>query len=114
MVFEEEKDWKECLNDEDQQVLAEIFEIARKHKCAYCQADDVKVAQLWCALMEMKKEMNEMGRKLSTVQEPFRSIAEMGEKEKRKTIERMVREMIKPEPDQEDATQKLVDSLMKF
>jgi hypothetical protein len=108
------KDWKECLTAEDQAMLAEIFEITKKHKCAYLCADDVKVAQLWCALLEMKKEFNKLKEDCERTQLPFKAIAEIGEVEKRKTIEQLVRELIKPEPDQENATQKLVDSLMKF
>jgi len=114
MIFDKETDWKELLSEEDQQILAEIFEKTKSKKCAYCQADDVKVAQLWCALIEMKKELNESKEMISRVEQPFKAIVEMGEIEKRKTVERLVREMIKPEPDQEEATQKLVNSLMKF
>lgn len=113
-MFEDEKDWKECLAEEDQQVLAGLFEKARRHKCAYCSAEDVKVAQLWCALVEMKKEMDEQAKLVNKAAAPFRAIVEMGEVEKKKTIERLVRDMLRPEPDKEDATRKLVDSLMKF
>jgi hypothetical protein len=107
-------DWKYCLADEDKEVLASIFEAAKRHKCAYCCADDVSTAQLWCALLEMKKEFNQLKEDSEKVQLPFRAIAEIGEIQKRKTIEQLIKQMIKPEPDQEDATQKLVNSLMKF
>ncbi len=114
MIFEEEHDWKECLSEDDQQVLAELFDKAKKYKCAYCQAEDVKVAQLWCALLEVTKELNATKEAAGRLAEPFRAIVEMGEVEKRKAVERLVRDMIKPEPDQEQAAQRLVDSLMKF
>lgn len=108
------KDWKECLSAEDQAVLAEIFETTKKHKCAYVCADDIKVAQLWCALLEMKKEFNQLKENCEKTQMPFKAIAEIGEAEKRKTIEQLIREIVKPEPGQEEATQKLINSLMKF
>lgn len=108
------KDWKECLSAEDQAKLAEIFELTKKHKCSYLCADDVKIAQLWCALLEMKKEFDELKENCEKTQLPFRAIAELGEVEKRKTIEQLVKEIVKPEPEQEQTTQKLVDSLMKF
>jgi hypothetical protein len=114
MIFDNETDWKELLREEDQQVLAELFDKAKDKKCAYCQADDVKVAQLWSAMIELKKELNEQKAMISRVEQPFRAIVEMGEIEKKKTVERLVRELLKPEPDQEEATKKLVDSLMKF
>ena len=114
MIFDEEHDWKECLDEDTQQVLADLFEKTKKYKCAYCQAEDVKVAQLWCALAEVVKELNVTKETTSKLAEPFRAIVEMGEVEKRKTVERLVRDMIKPEPDHEQATQRLVDSLMKF
>jgi len=108
------KDWKECLTAEDQVIVAELLDRVKKHKCAYLCADDVKVAQLWCALLEMKKEFEHMKENCEKTQVPFKAIAEIGEVEKRKTIEQLVKELIKPEPDQEVATQKLVNSLMKF
>ncbi|MEM5853309.1 MAG: hypothetical protein QXG39_03975 [Candidatus Aenigmatarchaeota archaeon] len=109
-----EKDWKECLNQEDREILAQLIEATKKHKCAFMQAEDVKVAQLWCALVEMRKQMAEMEKIVEKVAEPFRAIVQMGEIEKRKTIDRMVREILRPEPYQEEATKRLVDSLMKF
>jgi len=114
MIFDEEQDWKECLGEDAQQILADLFDKTRKYKCAYCQAEDVKVAQLWCALIEVVRELNATKDAASKLAEPFKAIVEMGEIEKRKTVERLVRDMIKPEPDHEEATQRLVDSLMKF
>lgn len=116
MIFgEEEKDWKESLSDEAKETLANMFDQTRKYKYAYSAADDVKVAQVWCALIEMKKELDEIKRNLGIVQEPFKAIIAAGEAEKKKTIERLVTEIIKPtDEDTQEATQKLVESLMKF
>jgi hypothetical protein len=114
MSCDEVKDWKECLTAEDQRILAEIFETTKKHKCSYMCADDVKIAQLWCDLLEMKKENDKLKETVEKVQLPFKAIAEIGEAEKRKTIERLLVEILKPEPEHEEATQKLVNSLMKF
>lgn len=112
---EEEKDWKESLSDEDKETLANMFDQTRKYKHAYSNADDVKIAQLWCALIEMKKELDEVKKTLGVVQEPFKAIIAAGEAEKKKTIERLVSEIIKPtDEDTQEATQKLVESLMKF
>jgi hypothetical protein len=115
MFFEdEEKDWKELLDDKTKQVLAELFDISKRHRGAYSQAEDVKAAQLWCALAEVMKELKETRDVAEKLSEPFRAIVEMGDVEKKRTIERLVRDLVKPEPGQEEATQKLVESLMKF
>ena len=108
------KDWKEYLNESDREVLAGLIEAAEKRKCAFLEADDVKVAQLWCALIEIKQQLDRIEETAHTLASPFKAIVEIGESAKRKAIERVVREVVKPEIGQEEATKKLVDSLMKF
>lgn len=115
MVFDEEQDWKDLLDKDSQQVLAELLDRAKDHKAAYMQAEDVKVAQLWAALVEMKKDMECYEKLIERLTGPFKAIVEVGEIEKRKAIERMVRDLLKPTaPEDEEATKKLVESLMKF
>lgn len=111
----EETDWKDFLTPEAQSVLAELLTSTKRHKGAYMQAEDVKIAQLWCALVELKKRLDDMETVQTQIEEPFRAIVEVGEAEKRKAIERIIREMVRPTDDSsEQATKKLVDSLMKF
>jgi hypothetical protein len=115
MVFEEEQDWKELLAKDAQQVLAELLDRTRDHKAAYMQAEDVKVAQLWTALVEMRKDMACYEKVLEKLAGPFKAIVEVGEAEKRRAIDRLVRDLVKPAaPEEEEATRKLVESLMKF
>jgi len=114
-MAEDNSDWKDFLSPEAQKTLAELLNATKRHKGAYMQAEDVKVAQLWSALVEMKKQLDETQRLQLRAEEPFRAIVEMGDSEKRKAIERVIRDMIRPEDESaEDATHKLVDSLMKF
>ena len=114
-MFEKETDWKEFLSEDSKQVLSEIFEAAKKHRCAYMQASDVKNAQLWSAIIELKKEISGMNELLKKIESPFRAIIAIGEAEKKKAIEKFVSEIIRPEADEEKvATQKLVESLMRF
>ncbi|MEM5836670.1 MAG: hypothetical protein QW451_00330 [Candidatus Aenigmatarchaeota archaeon] len=108
------RDWKELLAEEDKEIIAQLLDVTRKHKGAFMEAEDVKVAQLWCALIEMRKQMIELEKLIGKVAEPFKAIVEIGEIEKRKTIERLVREILKPDTEHEEATKRLVDSLMKF
>jgi len=114
-MFEKETNWKEFLNEDAKNILANIFETTKKHRCAYMQAEDVKHAQLWCALIELKKDVAGMTELLSKIEAPFKAIVAIGEAEKRKAIEKFVTEIVRPEEDEEKkATQKLVESLMKF
>jgi acyl-CoA reductase-like NAD-dependent aldehyde dehydrogenase len=115
MVFEKEQDWKELLAKDAQQILAELLERAKDHKGAYMQAEDVKVAQLWSALVEIKKDIDSLKQVIETLSTPFKAIVEVGEAEKKKAIERIIRDIVKPAaPEEEEATKKLVESLMKF
>ena len=114
-MFENKEDWKEFLCDDAKGTLSDVFETTKKHRGAYMQADDVKNAQLWCAIVELKKQIMVMSEMLRKVEEPFRAIVAIGEAEKRKAIEAFVTEIVKPEEEDEKvATQKLVDSLMRF
>lgn len=114
-MFENEtEDWKCCLPPEDQEVIAELLEKTKWKKGAFMQADDVKVAQLWCVVVDLKKEINQLRAAVEKTEAPFKDITSMADIEKRKAVEKLVRDLLKPEPDQEEATQRLVDSLMEF
>jgi len=109
------KDWKDNLNDDAQVILSGLIESTKKHRCAYSSADDVKVAQLWTALLEIKKQLDETTSLLKKVEMPFRAIIEVGEEEKKNTIERIVSEIVKPTDEEtQNVSKKLVESLMKF
>ena len=114
-LFKKKEDWKNNLDDESKQVLSALLDSTKKHRYAYNSADDVKTAQVWTALVELKKELEKMNELLGKVQEPWKAIVSVGEEEKRKTVEKLVQEIIKPvDETTQEATQKLVESLMKF
>ena len=111
----EKEDWKEFLVPEAKQILSNIIDAAKRHRGAYSHADDVKIAQLWAALIEMKNELDHVKQTLGNLEEPWKSVVSLGDIEKKKTIEKMVEELIKPtDEDTKEATKKLVDSLMRF
>ncbi len=119
MVFDLEtkkkEDWKELLTPEAKQTLMNLIDGTKRHRGAYSQADDVKVAQLWSALVEMRNELDDVKKTLGRLEEPWRAIVGIGDIEKRKTVEKLVEELIKPTDEEtKDATRKLVDSLMRF
>lgn len=49
-------DWKQLLSPEDEAKLNEILKRVAKHRGAYKNAHDVKNAQLWAAILELRKE----------------------------------------------------------
>ena len=115
MVFRNKTDWTECLRKEDKDVLKEILSLAGKHRCAYIQADDVRIAQLWCALIELKRIIDEQQRVIRKLSEPFKRIVEVGEAEKRKAIRKLVSSIVQPKSEEEkESVEKLVETLMKF
>jgi len=115
MVRKAEEDWKDFLGPDARAALAEVLNSTRKHKGAYMHSDDVKVAQLWSAIIEMNKKIDNIQKVQVRLEEPFKAIVEVGDKEKRRAIEDIVRGIVRPTSEgTEDATQDLVDSLMRF
>ncbi len=108
-------DWKELLSPEARATLAELLNSTKCHKGAYMNSDDVKIAQLWSALIELSKKMDDIQKVQVKLEEPFKAIVEVGEKEKRKAIEGIIRGIVRPtDENTEEAAQDLVDSLMNF
>lgn len=115
MLFGEEEDWKELLSGRAQAELAELIEKAKMHRSAYTQADDVKVAQLWAALIELSLEMKKTLEKLDRVDFIAKGFKELGEKAKREAIKERVTDIFRPKTGSEkEEVDKIVDSLMKF
>lgn len=115
ILFKKKEDWKNNLDDESKHALSDILDSTKKHRYAYNSADDVKTAQLWTALVEMKKELEKTNEMLGNLKRPWEAIVSVGEEEKRKTVEKLVQEIIKPvDETTQEATQNLVESLMKF
>lgn len=115
MLFGEEKDWKEYLCGNAQVELAEIIERAKQHKCAYMQADDVKVAQLWAALIEVSRQIKKLEEKVEKSETALKGIAQMGEFAKRQVLSEKVAELLKAKSKEEkEQVDKIVDVLMEF
>jgi hypothetical protein len=68
MLFKVVDDWKQYLPPEDEVRLNEIIKNVSKHRNAYRASKDIKVAQLWCAILEMRKENQAMYRKMKRLQ----------------------------------------------
>lgn len=76
MLFRIADDWKQMLPPEDETRLNNILKGIARHRSAYRMSKDVKVAQLWCALLEMKKENALLYKRLKKMEYIFEGIAE--------------------------------------
>jgi 5'-deoxynucleotidase YfbR-like HD superfamily hydrolase len=115
VLFGEEKDWKEFLCEDIKIDMAELLEDAKKNRCAYMQADDVKIAQIWCALAETSKRVKNVESKIAKLETAVKAIVEIGEIAKRETIREKMRDVLKPKTAEEkEKVEKIVDSLMEF
>ena len=115
MLFGEDKDWKELMCEDAQVELADLIEKAKKHRCAYMQADDVKVAQVWCALTEVSRQIKAIEGRLAKVETIMKSFAEVGEIAKRETLRERMGDIFKPKTSKErEQVEKVVDTLMEF
>jgi len=115
MLFDEEIDWKEFLSTEEQVELAELIEKTKKYKGAYMQAEDVKVAQMWCALIKMSKRLRKTQERLEKLESTMKALAEIGNIAKRDALQEKVRDVLKVQDSKEKKiADRIVDSLMEL
>ncbi len=85
MFFNAKKDWKQYMSTEDEERLNEILRKTAKHRGSYRNADDVKIAQLWCTILELRKENLILQSKMKRIDDVFDA---MFEKVKKQDAER--------------------------
>ena len=64
MLFNVARDWKQYLTVDDEKNLNDLLSKVSKHRGAYKNAEEVKIAQLWCSLLEMRKENTDLRKKV--------------------------------------------------
>ena len=82
MLFKITDDWKQNLPAEDELRLNEIIKKVAKHRNAYRSSKDIKIAQLWCALLELDKKNRDMGtdmKKLKMIIDGFSEVIRKAE-----------------------------------
>ncbi len=90
MLFKVADDWKQHLHPEDELRMNNIIKRVAKHRSAYRTSKDVKVAQLWCALLELDKKQDETSRdmrKLRMIIEGFAEVIKKVDAEDKKLLE---------------------------
>ena len=76
MLFKIVDDWKQFLLPEDEKRLNEVLKDVAKHRNAYRASKDVKIAQLWCAVLEMQKQNAVLHKRIKRMEFVFEGIAE--------------------------------------
>jgi predicted nuclease with TOPRIM domain len=56
VFFTPQKDWKQFLSIDDENRLNDILKKVSKHRGAYRNAPEIKFAQIWCSMLELRKE----------------------------------------------------------
>jgi len=95
MLFKVSDNWKQLLSAEDEAKLNELLKRTAKYRSAYRNAHDVKTAQLWVAVLEMRKENQALLNRLKKMEFIFDGMKERIKK-------------------QEEAEKELLESLEKF
>lgn len=86
MLLKTNKNWKKYLNIDDEALLNKIIEDVAKYRSAYKTAEEVKIAQLWCALLDMEKKIQRIDKRMKRIEIIFDAIAQRMEEEKSSLI----------------------------
>lgn len=107
-------DWTHFLAPDAASVLRTVLESAYKHRQAYFKAEDIKNAQLWSAITELKREMDEINRKLDRLSPQEKESFRVGLSDGSAAMA-TIKSALKPAvEDSWEAKDALIESLMKF
>jgi hypothetical protein len=84
MLFRTVSDWKQLLSIDDEDKLNDILRKVAKHRGAYKNADEVKIAQMWCAILELMKQNIVLQKRLLLIEDVFEAVYE---KQRKREIE---------------------------
>lgn len=87
MLLQRKKDWKEFLSAEDEEKLNDVLKKIAKYRGAYQNAEEVKNAQLWCALLEVYKENKLLQKRLWTLEDLLDGMFDKIRKQERERID---------------------------
>ena len=87
MFFRNEKNWKGFLSLSDEEEMNRILERTAKYRPAYKNAEDVKMAQLWCALLEMRKDTLNLNKRLERIEFILQGMFDREEKKRQELLD---------------------------
>ena len=111
---QEKTDWTHFLSPEATGLLRNVLEAAYKHREAYFKADDIKNAQVWSALIELTREINELSEKIDRLTPKTTTPFKLGTADDSVVLNKIKAVMQPTVEDTKEATDALVNSLMKF
>lgn len=76
MLIRAADDWKQFLSQEDEDRLNEILKRVQNYRSAYRSSKDIKIAQLWAAVLELHKDNVRLQKKLNRVEYIFDGVTE--------------------------------------
>ncbi len=85
------EDWKEELSIDAEQELNQILEAIKKHRCAYKDTENVQIAQLWCALVEIKKMVGKLDKRVSSIETVLSALFKARDEEKDKLVKSLMK-----------------------
>jgi len=80
MLFRTVNDWKQLLNVDDEERLNEVLRRVSRHRGAYKNSDEIKIAQLWCAVLELAKQNFILQKRVNLIDDVFMAIYEKHKK----------------------------------
>lgn len=84
-------DWKENLSIEAEQELNQLLERVKKYRCAYRSAENVQIAQLWCALVEIVRMNKELEERIARIEKILNAVFRTYEEDKDKLIKSLLK-----------------------
>jgi len=69
MILNQKDDWKQFLSLEDEERLNDFLRKISKYRGAYKNASEVKGAQMWSAILELRKENLLLQKRLDRMQD---------------------------------------------
>ncbi len=95
MMFKNVRDWKQYLTPEDEDKLNGLLKLVAKNRGAYKNADDVKLAQLWSAALELFKQNYALQKRIADLEDVLEAVVDTVKKrenEKKNFIKKLERE----------------------
>lgn len=87
MLFSPSKDWKQYLSSDDEKKLNAILNKIAKYKGAYRYSEDVKISQLWSAVLELSKENDALQKRVQNLEDLLEGMFEKVRKQERDRID---------------------------